>query len=239
MKKFIDIIADIAAAKARITDTAKTEKELDRQTMREVWKNGTEEEKTAAYEKYKATEARYIAELKENERVKVLCEVLRDNAAQAYFSENIGTICDIWNRYKGKPHGEKTADKIRSEIYNAIGSRCWIHNKYDDVEITVYFDYGSRYPFRELVFHPIWNGEKQPALVNNKVQPIAAENMKVYCCGEYVEDPETHTAAIFAAHTAAQEAEKAFSEAVSNYNALCRGNVPHASTREGVKNWII
>ena len=45
MKKFIDILADIAAAKAQITDTAKTEKELDRQTMREAWKNGTEEEK--------------------------------------------------------------------------------------------------------------------------------------------------------------------------------------------------
>ena len=99
MKNFIDILADIAAAKARIADTAKTEKELDRQAMREAWKNGTEEEKNAAYEKYKATEARFIEELKENERLKVLCEVLRDNAAQAYFSENIGIICNIWNRY--------------------------------------------------------------------------------------------------------------------------------------------
>ena len=239
MKKFIDILADIATAKSRITDTVKTEKELDRAAMREAWKTGTEEEKTAAYEKYKATEARYIAELQENERVKVLCEVLRDNAAQAYFSENIGTICDIWNRYKGKPHGEKTVDKIRSEIYNAIGSRCYIHNKYDTAEITVYFDHGSRYPFRELVFCPIWDGENKPALVNNKVQPLTAEKMRVYCCGEYVEDPEAHTAAIFAAHTAAQEAEKAFSEAVGNYNKLCRGNMCHASTREGVKNWII
>ena len=178
-------------------------------------------------------------ELKENERLKVLCEVLRDNAAQAYFSENIGIICDIWNRYTGKPHGEKTAEKIRSEIYNAIGSRCYIHNKYNTAEITVYFDYSARYPFRELVFCPIWEGENKPALVNNRVQTITAEKMRVYCCGEYTEDPEAHTAAVYAAHAAAKEAEKAFEEAVSNYNKLCRGNMSHASTREGVKNWII
>ena len=40
---------------------------------------------------------RYIAELEANTREKVLIQVLRDNAAQAYFAENIGIICDIWN----------------------------------------------------------------------------------------------------------------------------------------------
>lgn len=239
MKKFIDILAEIAAAKARITDTAEAEKNFDREALRQAVKNGSDEEKEAARDRYKAAEARYFAELEANTREKVLIQVLRDNAAQAYFSENIGIICDIWNRYAGKPHGEKTAEKIRNEIHQAINARCWIHNRYDTAEITVYFDYGTRYPFTELTFCSIWDGENKPALVNNKVQPLAADKMKVYCCGEYVEDPEAHTAAIYAAHTASLEAEKAFSEAVSKYNALCRGNMSHASTREGVKNWII
>lgn len=239
MKKFVDILADIAAAKARITDTAEAEKNLDREIMREVWKTGTDEEKIAARDKYKAAEARYNAEKEENTRFQVLIQVLRDNAAQAYFAENIGAICEIWNRYAGKPHGEKTAAKIQNEIHQAINTRCWIRNHYDTAEITVYFDYGTRYPFRELVFCPIWDGENKPALINNRVQPITADKMKVYCCGEYVEDPEAHTAAIYAAHAAALEAEKALSEAVSNYNRLCRGTMSHASTREGVKKWII
>ena len=239
MKKFVDILAEIAAAKARITDTAEAEKNLDREALRQAVKTGTDEEKKAAHNRYKAAEARYIAELEANTREKVLIQVLRDNAAQAYFAENIGIICDLWNRYAGKPHGEKTAEKIRNEIHQAINARCWIHNRYDTAEITVYFDYGTRYPFTELVFCPKRGEANKPALVNNKVQTIAADDMRVYCCGEYVEDPEAHTAAIYAAHTAAQEAEKAFSEAVSKYNALCRGNMSHASTREGVKNWII
>lgn len=239
MKKFVEILADIEAAKKRITDTAATEKTLGREIMHEVRKTGTEEERAAALEKYKATEARYIAEQEENTRLKVLIQVLRDNAAQAYFAENIGTICEIWNRYAGKPHGEKTAEKIRSEIYKAIGARCYIGNCYDTAEINLYFDCGARYPFRDLTFCPIWDGKNKPALIGNKVQPLAADAMKVYCCGEYVEDPEAHTAAIYAAHAAAKEAEIAFSEAVSKYNKLCRGTISHASTREGVKNWII
>lgn len=239
MKKFVEILADIEAARTRITDAAEAEKALAREIAREAWKTGTDEEKIAAHEKYKAAEAHYVTEQEENTRIKVLIQVLRDNAAQAYFSENIGTICEIWNRYTGKPHGEKTAEKIRNEIYKAIGARCYIGNRYDTAEINVYFDCCARYPFRDLTFCPIWGGENKPALVNNKVQPITAEKMKVYCCGEYVEDPEAHTAAIYAAHAAAKEAEKAFSEAVNKYNDLCRGTIQHASTREGVKKWII
>lgn len=239
MKKFVDILADIAAANARITDTAEAEKNLDREIMRTVYKTGTEEEKAAAYANYKAAEARYIAEKEENTRFRVLIQVLRDNAAQAYFAENIGIICNIWNRYAGKPHGEKTAEKIRNEIRRAINARVWIHNRYDAAEIAVYFDHGTRYPFTELVFCPTSGSDNKPALVNNKVQTIAADDMRVYCCGEYVEDPEAHTNAIYTAHAAALEAEKALSEAVSNYNRLCRGTMSHASTREGVKKWII
>ena len=239
MKKFIDILAEIAAAKARITDTTEAEKNLDREALRQAVRNGSDEEKEAARDRYKAAEARYIAELEANTREKVLIQVLRDNAAQAYFAENIGIICDIWNRYAGKPHGEKTAEKIRNEIHQAINARCWIHNRYDTAEITIYFDCGTRYPFRELVFCTKPGEASKPALIDNKVQTLTADDMRVYCCGKYVEDPEAHTAAIYAAHTAAQEAEKAFSEAVSKYNALCRGAMSHASTREGVKKWII
>ena len=239
MKNLLIFWQTLPQQKHRLPIPQKPKKSLTARQCGKPGRMAPKKKKTAAYEKYKATEARYIEELKENERLNVLCEVLRDNAAQAYFSENIGIICDIWNRYAGKPHGEKTAEKIRSEIYNAIGSRCYIRNKYDTAEITVYFDYSTRYPFRELVFCPIWEGENKPALVNNRVQTITAEKMRVYCCGEYTEDPEAHTAAVYAAHAAAKEAEKAFEEAVSNYNKLCRGNMSHASTREGVKSWII
>jgi hypothetical protein len=240
MKKYVDILNEIKKTRASITDTAKNEKELDRIAARDAWKNGTEEEREAAKAKYKEAEARYIKELEKNDTAKLKIEVLKDNAAQAFITENIDNICDIWNKYEGKPHGEKTADKIRAELKAATGHYISIRNKWEDACIYVSFAYDSGAPFRDLEFHPIWNGAKQPATDNdNKIVKLNPENFRVYCCGAYVEDVNAHVKAIRKAHKAAQDAEKALENAISTYNALTRGNIQHASTREGVKNWLI
>lgn len=240
MKKYVEILAEIKKARASITDTAKTEKELDRLAMKEAYKSGTDTELEAAKAKYKEAETRYIKELEKNETAKLKIEILKANAKQALFAETIDAICDIWNKYEGKPHGEKTADKIRAEIKAATGYHVSIGNKWRDAHISIYFNYNDPAPFRDLEFCPIWNGSDQPALDNNnKIIKLSPENFRVYCCGEYVEDVNTHIKALKKAHKAAQDAEKALENAVSAYNALTRGNIQHASTREGVKNWLI
>lgn len=240
MKKYVDILADIAAARASMIDTAKTERELARQEMLTARKSGTDAEFAAAKATYKATEEKYISECVHNEDLKMVLEILKDNAEQAFFAESINTICNIWNKYAGKPHGEKTADKIRNELFSALGVRVWIGNKYEDAWITCYFQHGSNAPFNSIEFSSIRaNGERIPALIGNKIQPITPEMFRVYCCGGYVDDPEKQVRAIREAHTKAVEAEKALQDAVSEYNNLTRGNIARASVREGIKNWYI
>ena len=240
MKKYVDILKDIQKTRASITDTAKNEKELDRLAVKEAHQNGSDEELEAAKAKYKEAEARYIKELERNETAKLKIEILKANAAQALFSETIGIICDIWNKYEGKPHGEKTADKIKNEIKAATGYYVSIGNKWRDARISIYFNYNDPAPFRDLEFCPAWTGKDQPATDNNnKIIKLSPENFKVYCCGDYVEDVSAHIKALKKAHKAAQDAEKALENAVSAYNKLTRGNIQGASAREGVKNWLI
>ena len=240
MKKYTEILAEIKAARAAITDTAKTEKELERIALLEARKTGTDEEFAEARASYEAAAAKYTEELTNNETQGIKIEILKDNAALALFAENITAICEVWNKYENKPHGEKTAQKIRDEIKEKTGLRVYIGNKYDDVNIKIYFDYNSGAPFNDLEFVPIWDGsEKRPALIGNKVASINPEKMRVYCCGEYVEDVENHVKALREAHAAAIEAEKALETAISEYNKLTRGKINHASQREGVKKWFI
>lgn len=239
MKKYFEILNEIKEARASITDTAKTEKELDRLALLEVKKNGTPEEFEKARATYKAAEARYIEECARNEDIKIKLEILKDNAAQAFFVENIGTICDIWNKYEGKPHGEKTAQKIRDELKAATGYYIYINNRYDETCINISVAYGTYAPFQRLEFVPIWNGQKQPALNNNnKIVKITPKNMRVYNCGAYVENIADHLKALKKAFKAAQDAEKALENAVKEYNALTRGNIQHGD-RNGVKSYII
>lgn len=238
MKKYTEILKDIAAARADMIDTAKAEKEYTRAAMIAAHKSGSDAEFDAAKTAYEAAEKKYAAECKHNEDLQMAAEVLKDNAAQAFFAENIGNICGIWSRYAGKPCGEKTAEKIRKELFAALGVRVWISNKYSDACITCYFDAPA--PFRDLEFctkRP--NGEAVPALINNKIQSLSPEVFRVYNCGAYVDDVSAHVQSIREAHDKARAAEAAFAAAVSDYNALTRGNIAQASTREGVKRWYI
>lgn len=242
MKTYAEILTEIRNAKNAITDQAKQEKELSRLLVLDARADGNDAAFEKARAEFHAAAERYEKEREQNETQKLKIEILKDNAAQALFSENIATICDIWNKYEGKPHGEKTAQKIRDEIKAATGLRVSINNRWDDAIIRIYFGYdGIVAPFNNLEFVPMWDGNaKQPALNNNnKIVKINAEKMRVYCGHEYVENVDEHINAIRAAHAAAIEAEKALDDAVSAYNALTRGSIQHASTREGVKKWLI
>ncbi len=238
MKKYAEILKDIAAARAGMIDTAKTEKDFTRKAMLIAWKSGTDAEFDAAEAAYKAAEERFAAECKHNDDLQLTIEVLKDNAAQAFFAESIETICSIWTKYAGKPHGEKTAEKIREELFAALGVRVYVGNDYGDAKIACYFGAGA--PFRSLEFCAVrTNGETTPALVGNKIQPLNPDMFRVYNCGAYVDDVAAHVQAIREAHEKALEAESAFSEAVSAYNRLTRGRIIQASTHDGVKRWYI
>ena len=239
MKKYVEILDAITAARAAMVDPEKSEKGFARNAVKIAYKSGTDTELAAAEAAYKAAEEKYAAEFKHNEDLKVALEILKDNAANAFFAESIGTICTIWNKYAGKPHGEKTAEKIRKELFAALGVRVSITNKYDDACITCY-DLGRGAPFRELEFYASRKaGENAPALVGNKVQALNPDCFRLYCCGGYVDDVPAQVAAIRAAHEKAMEAERAFTAAVCAYNSLTRGNIVRASTREGVKSWLV
>ena len=238
MKKYAEILKDIAAARAGMVDTAKAEKDLMRKAMLSARKSGSDAEFDAAKTAYEAAAEKYAAECKHNEDLQMTVEVLKDNAAQAFFAENIQTICSIWSKYAGKPCGEKTAEKIQKELFAALGVRVWISNKYSDACITCYFDIGA--PFRSLEFCAIrTNGEAIPALIGNKIQSLSPEVFRVYNCGAYVDDVPAHVQAIREAHDKAREAEAAFTDAVSIYNNLTRGRIIQASTHDGVKRWYI
>lgn len=238
MKKYIEIMEEIKTARASMTDTAKTEKEIERAAYLETARDGSPEEIEKARAAFRKACARLTEETNRNNDIKIKIEILKENAKQALFSENIATICDIWNKYENKPHGEKTAQKIRDELKAATGHRVYIGNKWDDAHITIYP--GASLHADEINICPIWNGnEKQPALINNKVVKIAAENMRVCYCSEYVENIDDHVNALKEAHAGAIAALEEYRAAIDKYNALTRGNMARASDREGIKHYII
>lgn len=238
MKKYVEIMQEIKDARAAMTDTAKTEKEMERAAFMEAARDGSQEEKEKARAAFRAACDRLAEEERRNKNIKIKIEILQENAKQALFSENIAAICEIWNKYEGKPHGEKTAQKIRDEIKAATGCSVYIGNKWSDARITIYPP--EKGYNNEIEAAPIWNGEKHPALTDtNKIIKLSPENMRVCYCGEYVENIDNHIKALHETHAATLQARDAYRAAIDKYNALTRGKMQHASEREGTAHYII
>ena len=236
MKTYAAIIKEIEKAKKSITNTAEENYHYIIEEHRAALRSGKTENRADFMTEYKTAEAEYIDEKERNADIQLKIEILKDNAKQAIKNELIPVIAEIWNKYEGKPHGEKTAKKISDELKAATGYYIHIGNRYDDARITIYI----RGVVSDLELYPIWNGIKQPAIdSDNKIVRIIPENFKIYCCGEYVENVNKHIKELKKAHAKAKELEKAFNDAVTEYNKLTRGRIERANAREGVKNYLV
>lgn len=242
MKKTIEILKAIEAARAAIKNDAEKEKNLIAELARQTIKRGDDDAAEKAHADYKKALEAYNAEQDENTTQKMIIEILKNNYKLAFLAEYGAIICDIWNKYEGKPHGEKTAEKIRAELREKTGYSIYICNQYGDAHIIArqYYNGDKKMPVNEIEISPQWNGEKQPAIDNNnKILSINAAGLRVNYCGAYVEDPAQQVKKIRTAHKKAAEAYAKFEAAASEYNALTRGAINRINPREGVKKWFV
>lgn len=168
---------------------------------------------------------------------KLRAAILRDNALRAFFEEIAPQAVEIFQKYSGKPYGEKTRRKIADEIHEKTGFYCYIsansyHSKmqfaagetrapwtYDEMELSLY--HGSE-------------NERRPLLDSkNKINMESADALQPYDRRPYVEDPEEQAQKIEAAHKKALEAWETWSAAASAYNELIPTQAKQINTRAG------
>ena len=194
--------------------------------------NATEEEKLAAKAKEQTALEALKREQESNTNHRLRAAILTENAKQAFLAQYIGKICEIWNRYEGKPHGEKTAEKIREEIHAATGYRAYIRNKYSD-QLTIEI-YPDRKTYGDNITIGCESHNRQRATDDdNRILQIKPEWLCVWYCGEYVHNIGAHIKALKKAHADAEKALEKAREAFCVYNDLTRGKMNRASIYEG------
>lgn len=188
----------------------------------------------------KALMAKASAEERKNEESKIKIAVLTQNAKRAFFAENIGKICEIWNRYAGKKYGEKTAEKIREELTTATGAGVWISRNYNETKINIYLQRANGcaiLPNNETEINA-YIKDYTPTDDENKIKPIDAGAVVLYWCGAYVDDVPEHIRKFYEAREALKVAEENAKKAREVYNDLTRGNMKRADRAQGFPAWI-
>lgn len=234
MEKYENILTAIQAVKETMKTTAKEARDAFYKEMTAVERLMARKAGAADFLKRDAeTKQAEEDERHRNEVARVKIAILSENAKRAFFAENIGKICEIWNKYAGKQHGEKTAEKIREELKTATGARVFIFRHYNETQINIYLQFQNGcalLPPSETELNAYIKGST-PTDDGNKIKHIDGSAARLYYCDEYVEDVDGHTAAFFTAREALKEAEKKATEARSAYNSLTRGNMARATER--------
>lgn len=241
MEKFENILQKIAELKQQHSTKAGDAltafyKEFDAVGRFTARKNGDAD--FLSREKYFLTEA--SAEERRNEENKIKIAILTQNAKRAFFAENIGKICEIWNSYAGKKYGEKTAEKIRDELRTATGAGVFVHQKYNETQINIYLRRANGcaiLPNNETEINA-YIKDYTPTDDENKIKTINAGAFVVYWCGAYVDDIDEHTRKFYEAREALKVAEENAKKAREVYNDLTRGNMKRADGAQGFPAWI-
>ena len=115
----------------------------------------------------------------------ITIKLLKNNARVALFNELKPVIAEVLSKYNGKPYGEKTRDKISTEINERAGVRCYIVAEYlHSQQINIYT--GSN-DFNITLGYP--GNSELKFLVDNKIQPTEPEQFELYYISRvYFED---------------------------------------------------
>lgn len=178
MKTFNEIMQDIEATHKAIKKSEANEKRLE-----DEWTNIFDIAKR--HEKRKALEAEWSAAGQETKDLHLFLYLLKNNARIALFNDVMPVLLEVLAKYKGKPYGEKTREKICKEVEEKTGAKAYIRTEYNHDEIFVYPSFsGGVYDYGITIGTKYVDGEQDRILIGNKIQLVPFENF----CLWYIKD---------------------------------------------------
>lgn len=214
MKTYNEILKDIEKAKKALAAAQEKEK-----TIADKMRNESSILKRVELKKELATEIAKASE--KTQDIKISIRFLNNNAKIALFNEVVPVIVATLEKYAGKPYGEKTRDAISNIIKEKTGCRCYISSRYTNSEINIYPDQYGR---------EITTGTKDgiKILIDNKIQPIKAEDLKLYYINNnYFDDIPAAIKAMKKAYKKAVEAQKIVEQYCDDFNFYAVDNIEH------------
>lgn len=142
--------------------------------------------------------------------------ILANNAKKAMFAEVAPVVTEVLNKYAGKSHGPKTAEKIQNEIEGKAGVYFYIGSSSQKIYVK------DRENCFGVDIYPT-NGFKI-LTDDNKICRLTLDSLKVYDADEdFVEDPRQQLEEIKAAKKAVLDKQIELDAAINAYNAVAVG----------------
>ena len=164
-----------------------------------------------------------------NEEIKDLTisiKVLNSNAKLSLYNEALPVVLEVLSKYKNKPYGPKTEEKIRDEIKEKINCSFYISDRYNSQEYHIIpLEYsGNTY---NIECGPK-DGKQKKLLDGNKIQVLEFNDLTIYYSSkEYIDDIPKRIKELKRLYKKAYEKQQELDAICSEYNSLVVGNIKY------------
>lgn len=164
-----------------------------------------------------------------NEEIKdltITIKILNSNAKIALFNEVMPQVLEVLAKYKNKPYGPKTEEKIRDEIKEKINCSFYISDRYNSQEYHIIpLEYSGNTYNIECGAKYI-DGKHKKLLDENKIQVLELSDITLYYASkEYIDNIPKRIKDLKRLYKKAYEKQQELEKICSEYNSLAVGNI--------------
>lgn len=219
MKKFNAIIREVKQTQQKINEVEEKTKQLQNTYLNIMdIKERSEKRKTVEND---------IARLEEKkEDLQITIKILNSNAKIALYNEILPVVLEVLAKYKNKPYGPKTEQKIKDEIKEKTNCCFYISERYSSQEYHIFplefisndydIECGTKYI----------DGKQKKLLQDNKIQVPELKDLTIYYSSEeYVDNIPKRIKELKRLYKKAYEKQQELEKICSKYNSLAVGNI--------------
>lgn len=219
MKKFNAIIKEVNKTRQKIKEVEEKSKEI-----RNTYSNIMDIKKR--HEKMKTVENDIVRLEEKKIELQITIKILNSNAKIALFNEVMPQVLEVLAKYKNKPYGPRTEEKIKDEIKEKTNCGFYISKRYSSQEYHIFplefisNDYNIECGTKYI------DGKQKKLLEDNKIQIPELKDLTIYYSSkEYIDNIPKRIKDLKRLYKKAYEKQQELEKICSEYNSLAVGNI--------------
>lgn len=219
MKKFNEIIREVKQTQQKIKEIEEKTKEI-RKTYSNIM-NLKER-----HEKMKTVENDIVRLEEKKEDLQITIKILNSNAKIALYNETLPTVLEVLAKYKSKPYGPKTEQKIKDEIKEKKNCGFYISSRYSSQEYHIFpLEFISN-GYNIVCGTKYIDGKQKKLLDDNKIQVPELNDLTIYYSSkEYIDNIPKRIKDLKRLYKKAFEKQQELEKICNEYNSIAVGNI--------------
>lgn len=219
MKKFTEILKDVSKAYQTIKKIDEKTEELQNTYLNIV--NLKER-----HEKRKDVENDLVRLEEKKKDLQITIKILNSNAKIALFNEAMPIVLEVLTKYKNKPYGPKTEEKIKDEIKEKTNCSFYISTRYSSQSYHIIPLEFSNNNYNIECGTKCIDGKQKKLLDENKIQVLNFNDITLYYTSkEYIDNIPKRIKELKRLYKKAYEKQQELAAICSEYNNLAVGNI--------------